>query len=321
MLTVSEGFALYLSKRALAESSVEVKTRAKRLFIEAIGDLPVKSVSFAEAEDYKMWLAKSRSVASANIYLANLKPYFGWLKMRGHIDQDPFATITLFETEHKRREVFGPAEIERILRVADLRWQMITLLGLCSLRRSEVLNLTVDDINWQGGYIRITPKADSQTTWQWAIKNHRAAIVPMPEIFTLPDMIVNLHNLLRELITELPIGQPYVCVQPETYERLLMMKSVGGLTWKWRNCPWQNFTRDWLRILKRAAVNRRCFKALRATMPTEMSQRGVPIKDVQQLLRHKSIQTTAEYYIATDERRLIQTTAEIASKFYVSNVS
>jgi integrase len=336
MKMVREGFALYLTKRALAESSVEVKKRALELFIESAApavsvetnagvhrelDMPVESVGFCEVEDFKMWLAKTKSKASANIYLANLKPFFGWLEKRGIIKQDPFAAITFFETDSRRKEIFTPAEIERIMQVASLRWQVITLLGLCSLRRSEVLNLTKNDLNWQGGYLRITPKQQTANTWAWTIKNHRAAIVPMPEIFTLPDMIVNLHQRIRELIAETPYGQQYICVQPEVCSRMLKMQTEGKLCWHWRNCPWQNFTRDWLRLLKRAAVTPKRYHDLRATMPTTMAERGVPITDVQRLMRHKSVQTTARYYIATDESKLVKTTTDIALKYYVTNVS
>lgn len=315
MLTVKEGFALYLSKRVMAESSAEIKERALRLFIEAVGDLPVKSVTYAEAEDYKVWLAKTKTMAAANIYLANLRPFFGWLKARGFIEQDPFASVQRYDVDVRRHEIFEPAEIERIMQVADLRWQAITLLGLCSLRRSETLNLTIDDLDFEKGFLRISTKSDTDKTWRWEIKNHRQAIVPMPESFELPDGAVNLHRILKDLIAELPFGQPYVCIQPDVYKRLLSLNEERKLAWKWRNCPWQNFTRDWLRLLKRAAVRRRRYHDLRGTMPSTMARRGVPLPEIQRLMRHKSIQTTSAYYIQVDEQNLIDKTAEIASTF------
>jgi len=315
-MTVKEAFALYVQKSALEESSVEIKKRALRLFVKSAGDLQIGKVGYAEAEDYRVWLVKNQTKESANIYLANFKPFFGWLAKRGYIERNPFATVKLFEADARRKEVFEPAEIERILRVADLRWQAITLLGLCSLRRSETLNLTINDLCFEKGYCRVEPKQESPTMWPWSIKNHRRAIVPMPEVFTLPDMVVNLHRVLRDLIADLPYGQPYLCVQPIVYGRMLAMKMAGGLSWRWRNCPWQNFTRDWLRLLRQASVRRKRYQDLRATLPTIMARRGVPITDTQRLLRHKSIQTTAQYYIKAEEQKLMVMTAGIAAKFY-----
>ncbi|MCJ7729842.1 MAG: tyrosine-type recombinase/integrase [Sedimentisphaerales bacterium] len=319
-LTVTNAFDLYLQKKLLADSSVEIKERALQKFIKVMGNMPVKSITYAEAEDFKTWLVKGNGLSkkSANIYLANTRPFFRWMAKRGYIDRDPFAGIDRFRTDKRRKEIFEPAEIEKILRVADLRWQAIVLLGLCTLRRTEVLNLTISDLCFKEGYIRIRPKTDAQNTWRWNAKNYQAQIVPMPKLIMLPGGAIYIHQILKNQIIALKSQyphQPYVCVLPETYNKIMAMQKEGCLAWEWRNCPWSNFTRDWRRILKKANVRFRRFHDLRATLPTVMARQGVPMPEVQRLMRHSSIQTTAEYYISVDEDKLVKKTAKIAAQF------
>ena len=315
-LILSEAFRSYVKNSSLRESSVDIKQRAFGYFLELAGDIPIDKIGYATAEDYRNWLAEHKSRETANVYLANLKPFFGWLIKRGYMEQNPFAAIELYKTSEKRPEVFKPDEIERILRVADLRWQVITLLGLCSLRRGEVLNLTVADLCFEKNYLRIQPKTNTPETWAWEIKNHQQAIVPLPQKFTFPDMIVTPHNSIRQLISSNPVYQPYVCIQPEIYQQMMVMKTEGRLIWQWRNCPWSNFTRDWRSLLRRAMVRHRNFHSLRATFASAMVNNGLALTDTAKLMRHSSVQTTAKYYIAVDEEKLVNKAAEIAQTNY-----
>jgi integrase len=318
MLTLKQAFEIYLEKSSFAESSIEVKQRAFNLFTAMVGDLPIEEVTYGQAEDYKLELAKGRARKAANIYMANLKPFFVWLVRRGYLETNPFDELTLYPVSERNKEIFTPAEIERILRIADLRMQVITLLGLCSLRRAEVLNLTTADLNFAKGYLYIRPKADTATTWRWDIKNHQEAIVPLPEKFSLMDMTVNLHALIRQLSLEIPVFQPYLCIKPACYRYLIQLKDAGRLKWVLRNCPWQNFPRDWRHLLKRASVRSLRFQDLRVTFATTMVKNGLAITDTSKLMRHSSIQTTATYYVQVEEQKLFKRVSEIADKFYVN---
>ncbi|MFH1370286.1 MAG: site-specific integrase [Planctomycetota bacterium] len=319
-LTVKNAFDLYLQRKLLADSSIELKERALRKFIEVMGDMPVKAITYTEAEDFKTWLVKDNGLSkkSANIYLANIRPFFHWMAKRSYIDRDPFAGIDRFRTDKRRKEVFEPVEIEKILRVADLRWQAIVLLGLCTLRRTEVLNLTISDLCFKEGYVRIRRKTDSQKTWRWDVKNYQQAVVPMPKMIMLPSGPIEIHQVLKNQVIALKSQyphQPYICVLPEIYNKIMAMQRDGRLAWTWRNCPWSNFTRDWRRLLKKANIRFLRFHDLRATLPTVMARQGVPMPEVQRLMRHSSINTTAEYYVSVDEDKLIKKTATIAAQF------
>lgn len=316
---ISGLFTLYVSASDLAESSAAIKKRALGFFVKAFGDCKADSVDYGRAEDFKNCLTKGRSRESANIYLKNFKPFFGWLVKRGFIKQNPFDQLTMFKCGEKKRDLYTAEEIERIIRVCDDRWKAIVLLALCSLRRAEVLNLTVAEIHFDKSYILITPKKDTEQTWQWEIKNHNQAIVPLPETITLPDMTVNLHQLLISLIEKLPPQQPYVCLRSAHFENVMRHRQRDTVTFEMRNCPGGNFDRDFYAILKRAKVRRKRFHDLRATFATEMAKH-MTLTETQKLMRHSSPNTTAKYYIRTDEQRLIAKANETAKICYASNV-
>lgn len=305
----SEAFQLYLSRAALADSSAAIKSRAAGLFTELFGDMDVSDVTYGHAEDFQNWLGKSRSKQTVNIYVKNFKPFWSWMVKRGFIEQNPFDELKDFVIGEIRRPLFDSGEVERILKVANDNWRAMILLGLLSLRRSEVLNLTVKDIDFAKNYILITPKKDTTETWRWDIKNHNQAIVPLPAVITLPDYEVNLHNLLVRIIENLPAKQPYIFVKPAWYQKLMAMKPVP---FELRNCPYGNFTREFLCVLKRAKVEHKRFHDLRGTFATNISKH-LTLCEVQKLMRHSSVQITQKY-IHTEEQKLIARTVEITSK-------
>ena len=314
--SLSNLFTLYLSRSDLAESSVAVKSRALRYFIALFGDMVVEQITYGHAEDFRNWLRKGRSKQSANIYVKNFKPFFVWLVKRAYIRSNPFDELQLFRVGRKKRRVYESLGIERMMKVADVRWRAMICLALCSLRRAEVLNLVVRDIHWDKGYILISPKVDTEFTWLWDIKNHNQAIVPLPETMRFCDTTVNLHRLLIELIDWLPPRQPYIFLPPTLYQKLLARKNRGELGFDLRNNPWGNFSRDFRIVCKRAAVEPGRFHDLRGTFANKMKTNGCSLDETQRLMRHASINTTVEYYIQSDEQELVAKSASICEKCY-----
>ena len=304
--SVKSLFEIYLARSDLAESSVAIKRRALKQFTEAFGNLSVESVNYAIAEDYRTVLAKGRSKQSANIYLQNFKPFFGWMLKRGYIERDPFAGLSLFAIGEQQRPIYSPEEIGRIIAVGGLRWKVAVLLALCSMRRAEILNLVVRDIDFDQGHILVSPKKETAETWRWDIKNHNQALVPMPEYIGG----INLYSLLFELIDLLPSNQPYVILKPKHYRKRIQQKDSGKLNYELRNCPWQGFDRDYKVLLRRARVPHKKFQDLRATFATGMAQH-LSLVETQKLMRHSSPNTTAKYYIRLEQQQLVAKASEI----------
>ncbi len=305
--SVTELFKKYLECSDLTESSIDIKRRAFGYYLELLGDVELGYLGFCHGEDLRNYLAKGRAKQSANIYLQNIKPFFAWLVRRGHIPVDPFSEVSLFKIGEEITETYSPDEIKRILWVADDRWRAIVLLALSSMRRAEILNLTVRDIDFGESFIYIRQKKDTETTWSWTIKNHNEAIVPL---------IKSAEPLLTAMIDELS-GQPYVLLKPEYYRRLMARRQAGTLNFRLRNCPWGNFTRDFNGLLDRASVPRKKFHSLRATFATRMDSENFSLRQIQKLMRHSCPQTTARY-IRHEEHELVAKSADILEKYYTT---
>jgi integrase len=273
--------------------------------------MPVEKVDYAVAEDFKTILAKGRSRTSANIYLQNFMPFFSWMLKRGYLDANPFDGLTLYRVGEVKRPIYEPEEIERILAVGGLRWNVAVLLALCSMRRAEVLNLVVKDIDYAKGHILVSPKRETAETWAWNIKDHNQAIVPMT---------TRLANLLLKLQSKIKDRRPYLVLKPDHYERMMRLKAEGKLSFEDRNCPWPGFDRDYRALLKRAAVKHKRFQDLRATFATTMARHGMSMKETQTLMRHSSINTTAKHYLRVEEEQIAAKASKIVEKYYVTNV-
>ena len=135
MNTTSGYFNDYVQKSALAPTTIELKSRAVRYFIELFGDIDPADVGYTVAEDYFSWLRKGRAAGGVNTYIRNIKPFFSWLLRRGKIKENPFNCIKLLPEDRPFRPPYSGDELARLMRVADLRWQVIILLAVEIFKR------------------------------------------------------------------------------------------------------------------------------------------------------------------------------------------
>lgn len=287
--SVSSLFDLYLARSDLRPSSVRFKLQAMRYFVQWFGDLPVGKVTAAIAEDYRTLLAKGRSKCTANGYLANFRPFWGWLQRHGRIDTNPFDGIDAYKLTDVQRETFTPAELTRLLKVSDNPWRLKICLGLLGCRRGEVMALTVDDVHLSDPmpHILLSPKTATATTYGWELKDHAIRYVALPPVMQFDGMTIDLHALIHEQIAELRNGQPYVCLTESQW------KAAAGKDFIYD--PVGNFQRRFRLLQKRAGIDpMRRFHELRAAFATAMIDcHG--LSRAADALGHASTQTTRRY--------------------------
>jgi len=306
---VTQRYAEYRQIRSdLRESSAEILDRAVRWFVKLFGDLDASTITYSHIDDFKKWLSNGRSRRSANCYLGMLKSFFGWLARRRYIVSSPFEGITLFKVTQKKFAIYTPDEIKRIYAVADNLWTLIMSLALCGMRVSEILNLVVKDIDFENNRIKITAKKDTPTTWRWDIKDYAEAYIG------LDDSVTKLLIARCEELEEMP----YVNIKTKFWRRNIKKRNAGCLRQRQRNNPWGNFNRDYKKLLKRALVTDKRFHDLRGTFATERYKSGYGLKEIQYLLRHSSIQTTAIYVRNIDEQRLVARSGDTFAEYYAS---
>lgn len=295
----------YLTKNhRLSWSAQELTKRAFKYLVDALGDMEIAEIHYAEVEDYQSWLISERGLrpVSANSYIKTASPVFSWAVRRRLIQTNPFTELQLFRVKTKLR-VYSEAETQAILAAAhNDMWRARIMAALSAgLRRGEICNLTWDDIDAEQMIIHVQDKEDTALTWPWSAKNRQARDVPL---------VGELHNLLVKMMMELPAGLVYPFLTEKRQWSLLQRKSIPE---RIRVCPDENWTRPFQNIMRRAKVKKGTFHDLRRTCLKRWSEAGLPAEDLRQLAGHSDLKTTLEYYLPVgrdylNKARLISST-------------
>ena len=326
-MKISKLFELYLSRQDLRPSSVRFKRRALKYFIEYFDDIQVAEVTGAIAEDYRTMLAVGRSKVSANGYFSNLKPFFEWLYRHNRIPENPFYGLRLFRITKTPKVTFTSSELSRMLVFANelenvsciknlsVIWRVRMCFGLLGMRRSEMLNVCDCDINLSSDHphILLCPKKATKTTWPFDLKDHAIRYVALPEKMYFDDIVIRLHDDVRELMRQL---WPYLCIEERYYKKLIQWQRDNKAGFE-EDCldPTGNFQRMFRALQKRASVSpTKRFHELRAAFATKMIE-GTDLDRAAEALGHSSVEITRMYNRKT-EMSLVEDMGRIAEKCY-----
>jgi integrase len=288
--TLSSFLGYYCEKRKqkLSWAARDQTKYAFRQLIGALGDIPIADITVADAEDWQEYVADLTSKQTANSYLKAVRPCFNWAVRREMIEANPFEKLRPYRVTKPEIRVFDGAEVRAILAAAkNEMWRARIIAALSAgLRKGEVLNLTLNDIDFDKQMIMVRPKKDDPKagTWQWEAKDY--------EIRRLP-LVPELHNLLvSKILPSLPAGQPYVMLSEKRYFDL--RKRIGSLPERIRKRPDEN-SKPFRRILDHAQISNGCFHDLRKTAITRWTH-YLPIQEVRRLAGHGDVSTTLKYY-------------------------
>lgn len=194
--------------------------------------------------------------------------------------------------------VYTEDECSRILRAASrvqndsvLEWDLtITIAFVTAMRKSELLNLTWADIDFEERTVSVLPKQDADETWEWKIKDTDCRILPLTE-----DTV----RLLARLQNRRPEGYPYVLVPPGRYDHIQKYLRKTG---RWSLCHARtsivhNFNAQFDRILAKAAVKKGTLHDIRRTAITNWFYQDLSIYDVMKLAGHSKFETTYKFYL------------------------
>jgi site-specific recombinase XerD len=250
------------------------ETRSLLLMHFGEGPVDLAKLTLRRARAFVAMRAKSLSPASANVVATATRSFLRYLQFRGigtgaWIDGLPRAAV--WRLAHVPR-VLTDAEVDAILASFDCtrgQGRRDYAIALCmvdlGLRAGEVARLTVDDVNWRALTITIAPG-----------KTRRGGIMPLPA------------RLARALADYLRHGRP------TTQERALFVHH--------RPPRGQRVGPDAVRSAIRLAYARAGLDPrltgthiLRHTAATRLLRAGVSMKEIADVLRHRSLDTTAIY--------------------------
>lgn len=283
MVKLSTLICVFLQENPqLKYRTVDGKQRAFRYLSQIVGDKTVDKLTVDDCHKFRNTLLDwSLQRSSVNIALRDVASVLEWaVSVKQILPTNPMRLVKQLKTS-RVITTFSNEQFWQMMKVASIIWQARLLAGRYGLRRGEVLNLTRDDIH--DGYIFIQAKNETDSTWTWEPKTNECRAVFLP-------------TELAELLPRLTF---YPMLSKRIYNKNLILQDKGLLTECRRDCPDQNFNRDF-RQLQRMAFGKTVgrFHDLRATFVTSSLEAGVPIHAVQRLAGHRKVQTTMTYYTA-----------------------
>ena len=213
---------------------------------------------------------KGQSVGSSKGLVSALRSLLRFLYLEGETPA-PLATAAPAMTGWRNTSLprgLEPGQVKRLLASCDRRsavgrrdYAILMLMARLGLRRGEVAALRLDDIDWRRGQIAIRGKGNQRD--------------PLP----LPVEVA------EALIGYLRRGRPRVAC------RSVFLRACAPL----KPLPSGSVTGVVYRACDRVRMPRIGPHRLRHTVATEILRRGASLPEVAQVLRHRSLLTTAIY--------------------------
>ena len=291
--------SLAITGDQVRESTHDECLCAMKHLIEEMGNIDYQRVDLSHGELFRQkQFDKGNSPATVAKKLRFLKGLFQLGVHRGQLDENPFRHIKMPKLPKKKVERYTADECHRItkaareiLRPGDLRWDLLVITALCTaMRRSELLNCTWTDIDFDEMTIEVSPKKNTDYTWEWLIKDADHRILPLTK-----DVV----QMLADHQGQQPEGYPYVFVPTARYDYIQQLRKQGK--WRLKDASRKvigKFTPIFDQILKRAKVRKRTFHCLRNTAITNWFANGMSEHDVMTLAGHSSFATTHTFYLA-----------------------
>lgn len=211
------------------------------------------------------------SAVSINRKISTIRTFFRFMSVTGRTGQDPSIDLELLKVGRKLPITLSIDEVIRIIEAADdpsalgLRDRAcLELLYGAGLRISELLGLTIPDVDRENGVIRVTGKGDKQR------------IVPVG------------NKAITAVEDYCATGRP---VLYRTHSSSILILNVRG-----RPLSRMGFFKILRKYRIKAGVTRRVTPHMfRHSFATHLLEAGADLRVVQELLGHSDIATTQIY--------------------------
>lgn len=274
-LPVSTFIDAHIAARRTGQTSTRSATYRLRCFARATGDPTPDQINPERIEQWWATLA-DRSISTRRSHYSTVRCFLGWLRVRDLLAGDPLASIVPPREPRRSPATLTPDETAALWATAgpDLRMRaVLALMWGLGLRCIDVANLDVGDLDWHQGLVTIHGKASNV------------------DVLPLPSSTV--EHLLRYLDAHPAAAGPLI--RDSRYHR-------AGVSPQWLSKLLADLATD--AGVKRGRWDGRGAHALRRTFGTELLEGGAHIRQVQALLRHRSLATTESYLRRSDAAEL-----------------
>lgn len=234
--------------------------KVARRLIPFFGKVRLSQIDAHMIERYKFKRqADGVSPRTVNIEITLLSVIYKMAIKWGYARQNPVNGVEKLKQPQRSPRFLSSEEIARLLKAAKGRYIfpfIVTALHT-GMRKSELLNLQWEDIDFPNNTITVQSKAD------WHTKNYD---------FRAIEMTATLRNVLQAMERE----NEYVF----TYHGKRIVSDVK---------------RSVARLFREAGIENASLHTLRHTFASHLAMQGVPLLHIQQLLGHLDYDTTLVY--------------------------
>ena len=230
----------------------------------------------ADIQKYIQNLSKNESSNTISRTISSLKSFYKFLEINKYTNTNPLTTIISPKTARKLPKVLSEEEVNKLLDINlnndfDYRNKaMLELMYSSGLRVSELINLTVNDVDLKNSLVRIFGKGSKER------------IVPLNDYATEA-----LNNYIL-------YHRPKLFKQKES--NYLFLNNHGNQMTR------QGFFKTLKKIAKEKGIKSELSPhTLRHSFATHLLKYGADLRSIQELLGHSDISTTQIYTHITNE--------------------
>ncbi len=220
--------------------------------------------------NYIKYLNSELNPKSVNRHIVTLKNYFNFLEKNSMININPCEDITGLKTKKSIPRVLSEEDIDKLLDINPKNAfeyrnkAMLELMYSSGLRVSELLNLNVNDIDFDLNIVRIFGKGSKER------------IMPINEIAT--SFLYDYINIYRKTLLKNKIND------------ILFLNSRG------EKLSRQGFFKILKEIAREKGIKKELSPhTLRHSFATHLLNHGADLRSIQTMLGHENIETTQIY--------------------------
>lgn len=273
-----------VQERGLVSGTVRLYCDVAQHFLsEHLGqDAAVSGLNAAAVTSFILRESRSSSIGYTKFKVTALRSLLRYLHVHGDLDHDLMGAVPAMAGGRLLGlpKALAPEQARELLRSCDRRtrvgrrdFAVLLLMVRVGLRAGEVAALRLDDIHWKQGELSIRGKGRQEDR------------LPLP------------HDVGQPLATYLQRGRP------RKKSRMLLLQA---------RAPYRDLSPSAVKQIVRAAGARTGIgpvgaHRLRHTAATQMLRHGASLSEIAQVLRHRSVETTAIY--AKVDRNALRTLA------------
>ena len=282
-----EKFLDYITvERGLALNTVISYRHDLAQFISFLEGTGVKDLNSVNREHLSQYLAslheKGLATRSRNRHLAAIRSFYKYLLREKIADSNPAAQMESSQIKKKLPQVLSPDEVEKLLEQPDVSTAlgqrdraMLELLYATGLRVTELVRMTMEQLNLEVGYVLTLGKG------------HKERIIPITE---------NAMDALEDYIEH---GREML-LKGRDSNYLFVNRSGKPITR-------QGFWKILQRYAQKAGINKHISPhTLRHSFATHLLEHGADLRSVQMMLGHSDISTTQIYtHVAREQLKKV----------------